>query len=145
MTLIPMEDHGNAPGGSTERTQEQMFEAELSAFESVPEVNHDAEAESIAKFTPAKSSEGAATDDFATLEERVLRAVRLVREERVARKAAETRCAALEAEMARQTPRQQQLAQEMELLRREREQVKLRVERLLEQLDALEQSEAQSN
>ncbi len=77
-------------------------------------------------------------DEFSALEERVLRAVKLIREERAGRQAAEARCAALEAELAQQSPRQQQLSQEMESMRSEREQVKQRVERLLEQLDGME-------
>ena len=80
-------------------------------------------------------------NDFTALEERVLRAVNVVRSERHARIAAEERAATLETELAQlqsETPAVELLRQEVESLRVEREQVRLRVERLLSQLDALE-------
>ena len=86
--------------------------------------------------------------DFAALEERVLRAVHLVRRERQARLAAEQnaetlhgRVLALESELGKSmviATQLEQLQQEMQALRGEREQVRQRVERLLGQLDALE-------
>ena len=96
------------------------------------------------------------SDDFAGLEERVLRAVNPVRRERLSRTeaegrvalveeraaAAEARVSALEAQIEAQSLQQNplisQLQQEVDSLRTEREQVRLRVERLLSQLDALE-------
>ncbi|WP_263349913.1 hypothetical protein [Acidicapsa acidisoli] len=77
-------------------------------------------------------------DDFAALEERVFRAVNLVRNERQARAAAEERAVALEAQLAVEHPAVERLQQEVDSLRIEREQVRQRVERLLSQLDALE-------
>jgi len=77
-------------------------------------------------------------DDFAALEERVFRAVNLVRNERQTRAAAEERAAALEARLAVEHPAVERLQQEVDSLRIEREQVRQRVERLLSQLDALE-------
>ncbi|HLI03517.1 MAG TPA: hypothetical protein VKU93_04515 [Terracidiphilus sp.] len=77
-------------------------------------------------------------DDFSALEERVLRAVALVRRERQARLAAEERAARLEAQLAEQTPRLEQMEGEVAALRAERDTVRQRVERLLSQLDALE-------
>jgi uncharacterized coiled-coil protein SlyX len=77
-------------------------------------------------------------DDFSALEERVLRAVALVRRERQARLAAEERAARLEAQLAEQTPRLEQMEGEVAALRAERDTVRQRVERLLAQLDALE-------
>jgi hypothetical protein len=80
-------------------------------------------------------------DDFAALEDRVLRAVSLVRSERQARIAAEERAASMEAQLhtlEAQSPILDRLVQEVESLRAEREQVRQRVERLLGQLDALE-------
>jgi hypothetical protein len=86
--------------------------------------------------------------DFAALEERVLRAVHLVRRERQARLAAEQnaevlhgRVLALESELGQSqaiSGQLEQLQQEADSLRAEREQVRQRVERLLGQLDALE-------
>jgi hypothetical protein len=77
-------------------------------------------------------------DDFAALEERVLRAVKLVRHEREARTAAEERSLALEGQLQAQNPAIDRLQKEVDSLRSEREQVRQRVERLLSQLDALE-------
>jgi FtsZ-binding cell division protein ZapB len=77
-------------------------------------------------------------DDFTALEERILRAVSLVRRERQARVAAEERTALLEVEVQAQIPAIERLQQEVDSLRAEREQVRQRVERLLGQLDAME-------
>jgi len=77
-------------------------------------------------------------DDFSALEERVLRAVNLVRRERQARLAAEERLLLLESQALAHTPALEQLQREVEALRAERDQVRQRVERLLSQLDALE-------
>jgi regulator of replication initiation timing len=87
-------------------------------------------------------------NDFSALEERVLRAVSLVRSERQARIAAEERASSLETQLhsleaqiqqiEAQSPILERLVQEVESLRIEREQVRQRVERLLGQLDALE-------
>jgi uncharacterized coiled-coil protein SlyX len=77
-------------------------------------------------------------DDFSALEERVLRAVNLVKRERLARSEAEDRAAKAEAKLAEQAPVADSLQNEVTALRAEREQVRQRVERLLSQLDALE-------
>jgi hypothetical protein len=80
-------------------------------------------------------------DDFAALEERVLRTVSLVGRERQARIAAEERVLALEARLIQLQGENsviERLQLEVDSLRVEREQVRLRVERLLGQLDALE-------
>jgi hypothetical protein len=79
--------------------------------------------------------------DFTALEERVLRAVSLVRREREARIAAEERAVVLEGRVAGlqlESAEIDRLKEEIEALRAEREQVRLRVERLLGQLDLLE-------
>ena len=79
--------------------------------------------------------------DFTALEERVLRAVSLVRREREGRIAAEERAVVLESRVAGlqlESAEIERLKEEIELLRAEREQVRLRVERLLGQLDSLE-------
>lgn len=77
-------------------------------------------------------------DDFSALEERILRAVELVKHERQARLAAETRAAQAEAELREQAPRMEQLQSDLHALQAERESVRRRVETLLAQLDALE-------
>jgi transposase len=76
--------------------------------------------------------------DFSALEERIVRAVELVKRERNARTAADERAARAEAQLAEQGPVVEQLQQEIRSLRAERDQVRQRVERLLSQLDALE-------
>lgn len=77
-------------------------------------------------------------DEFAALEERVLRAVNLVKRERLARTEAEERAARLESELALQTEVTKKQSSEVESLRAERETVRQRVEKLLAQLDELE-------
>ncbi len=98
-------------------------------------------------------------DDFSALEERVRRAVDVVKRERQARMAAEARAAELEARVTQaetrqadfaaraslaeaqlqtQSPVVEQLQSELTALRTERDQVRQRVERLLKQLDVLE-------
>lgn len=77
-------------------------------------------------------------DEFAALEERVLRAVNLVKRERVARTSAEEQATQAEAKLAEQSLRAEQLQGEVNTLRAERDHVRQRVERLLSQLDALE-------
>jgi uncharacterized coiled-coil protein SlyX len=76
--------------------------------------------------------------DFSALEERVVRAVELVKRERQARAAAEERAAKAESQLGEQGPVVDQLRQEVRSLRAERDQVRQRVERLLAQLDSLE-------
>jgi hypothetical protein len=77
-------------------------------------------------------------DEFAALEERVQRAVNLVKRERQSRAAAEERAALAEAQLREQGPLVEHLQNELNVLRAERDHVRQRVERLLGQLDALE-------
>jgi hypothetical protein len=77
-------------------------------------------------------------DDFSALEERVLRAVELVKRERLSRAAAEQRATEAELQLHEQAPQVEHLQKEVNALRSERDYVKQRVERLLGQLDALE-------
>jgi FtsZ-binding cell division protein ZapB len=77
-------------------------------------------------------------DDFSALEERVLRAVELVKRERLARGAAEERAARIEEQLNEQAPLVESLQKEVNALRTERDYVRQRVERLLGQLDGLE-------
>jgi chromosome segregation ATPase len=76
--------------------------------------------------------------DFSALEERVVRAVEVVKRERQARTAAEERAGKAEAQLGEQGPVVEQLREEVRTLRTERDQVRQRVERLLAQLDSLE-------
>jgi len=77
-------------------------------------------------------------DDFSALEERILRAVDLVKRSRAANAAAEDRAAKAEAQLREQMPLVEQLQTEVNALRAERDHVRQRVERLLAQLDSLE-------
>lgn len=91
-------------------------------------------------------------DEFSALEERILRAVNLVKRERLAKTAAEERATAAETRVAEQIQNVENLnrerdelqkesanlQREIDTLRSERDQVRQRVERLLSQLDALE-------
>jgi FtsZ-binding cell division protein ZapB len=77
-------------------------------------------------------------DDFSALEERIVRAVEMVKRERLARAEAEKRADAADARLREAAPLTENLQKEVSALRGEREQVRQRVERLLSQLDALE-------
>ena len=77
-------------------------------------------------------------DEFSALEERVLRTVSLVKQERQARAAAEERANAAEDQLGKHAPEMDRLQAEIQTLRTERGHVRQRVERLLAQLDALE-------
>ena len=77
-------------------------------------------------------------DDFSALEQRIVRAVEMVKRERQARIAAEERAAHVESQLDDQAPRIEQLEKELHALKGERDHVRQRVERLLGQLDALE-------
>src|ERR1035438_6569513 len=105
------------------------------------------ESETVAEAQPEQhpkqeASEPAAlalsVDDFSALEDRILRAVELVKRERLARAAAEERAAQFTAQLREQAPLVEQLQKELTALRAERDHVRQRVERLLAQLDALE-------
>jgi len=77
-------------------------------------------------------------NDFTALEERILRAVEVVRRERQARAAADERAGRAEAQLSQLSTHLEQSEKELGLLRAERDQVRERVDRLLGQLDALE-------
>jgi hypothetical protein len=77
-------------------------------------------------------------DEFSALEERILRAVNLVKRERLARAAAEERATQADAQLREQAPLVENLQKELSALRAERDHVRQRVERLLTQLDAIE-------
>jgi hypothetical protein len=74
-------------------------------------------------------------DDFGALEQRVLRAVELVKTERAARTQAEQNVERLQREAEEQAVVQAQAQEQLRTLEQEREQVRQRVERLLKQLD----------
>jgi len=96
------------------------------------------EPQSIEASSPEPAALTLSIDDFSALEERVVRAVELVKRERMGRAAAEERAARAESQLTEQGPIVDQMKQEIRTLRTERDQVRQRVERLLSQLDALE-------
>ena len=87
---------------------------------------------------PEPSGMPAALDDFSALEQRVLRAVDLVKSERAARAQAESTASHLQSELETQGAQLEQTREQVNALERERDHVRQRVERLLAQLDALE-------
>jgi septal ring factor EnvC (AmiA/AmiB activator) len=104
-----------------------------------PEVAVEAQSEEHLWKAPAEPGALAVSaDDFSALEERIKRAVELVKRERQARAEAEERAAKAEEKLRAQAPVVEQLQSELSALRAERDQVRQRVERLLTQLDALE-------
>ena len=128
-----------------EVTAESEFLPEIVEVEEAHEPATDMESE------PAPAL-ALSVDEFAALEERVLRAVNLVKRERMARLAAEEHAQQLEARLAEHAGQLnqhaaqltenlahvEQLQSEVKSLRNERDHVRQRVERLLSQLDALE-------
>jgi hypothetical protein len=106
--------------------------------EQVAEPVAEAIAEPVAVPIADANAVTLSVDEFAALEERVLRTVNLVKFERQARATAEERAARAELELRGQAPLAEQLQKEISTLREERAQVRQRVERILSQLDALE-------
>ena len=76
--------------------------------------------------------------DFSALEDRVARAVSLVKSERQARAAAEHRITDLDGQLTEQRDLVRTLQEEIHGLNAERDQIRQRVEKLLGQLDTLE-------
>ena len=118
---------------------EFSWEAEQQHQPPATEPAHESD-QSSADATVSLSAE-----DFTALEERIMRAVELVRRERQLRAEAEARAAQAEARVEHaDTERREQMAatddlsKELAALRAERNEVRERVERLLSQLDALE-------
>jgi hypothetical protein len=104
-----------------------------------PETAEEAQSEQPPKQEAAEPETLALSlDDFTALEDRILRAVNLVKRERLARAEAEERALRAEAQLHEQTPMLDHLQSELNALRGERDHVRQRVERLLAQLDALE-------
>ncbi|MGD0829439.1 MAG: hypothetical protein ABR907_00755 [Terracidiphilus sp.] len=112
--------------------------AEESTSESVSEATSEAASDASAEAKSESSDLTLSMDDFTALEDRIHRAVNLVKWERQARSTAEERAATAEAQLREQAPLAENLQKEVSALRGEREQVRQRVERLLSQMDALE-------
>jgi uncharacterized coiled-coil DUF342 family protein len=90
------------------------------------------------------ASEGISLDEFQALEQKVLRAVEIVRREREARAAAEAESAELREQVRALTEQLDALAAssntaqgQITTLNQEREAVRLRVEKMMQQIDEL--------
>ena len=76
-------------------------------------------------------------DEFQALEQKVLRAVEIVRREREARAAAEAEAAALREQLDQLTSASNTAQTQITSMNQERDQVRLRVEKMLQQMDEL--------
>jgi chromosome segregation ATPase len=76
-------------------------------------------------------------DEFQALEQKVLRAVEIVKREREARAAAEAEVTELRQQLAAQQSASTAAESELNTLAKEREAVRQRVEKMLEQMDEL--------
>ncbi len=76
-------------------------------------------------------------DEFQALEQKVLRAVEIVRREREARAAAEAENAALREQLEALTTEKDSAQGQIAMLNQERESVRLRVEKMMSQIDEL--------
>jgi chromosome segregation ATPase len=76
-------------------------------------------------------------DEFQALEQKVLKAVEIVKREREARAAAEAEVATLRAQLAEQQTLAAMTETELTTLTKEREAVRHRVEKMLQQMDEL--------
>ena len=76
-------------------------------------------------------------DEFQALEQKVLRAVEIVKREREARAAAEAEVASLREQLATYQSNARAVETELTTLNKERDQVRLRVEKMLQQMDEL--------
>lgn len=119
-----------------EEVQQQAAQPESAPLEEQASEQFQPQSESPAEAQPAAVALSA--DEFSALEERILRAVDLVKRERTARVAAEERATEAEAKLGNQADAVEELQKEVNGLRAERDQVRQRVERLLSELDALE-------
>jgi chromosome segregation ATPase len=82
-------------------------------------------------------SPGISADEFQALEQKVLRAVEIVKREREARAAAEAEVATLREQLAAIESNARAVESELNILNKERDQVRLRVEKMLQQMDEL--------
>jgi hypothetical protein len=83
------------------------------------------------------SSSTISVDEFQALEQKVLRAVEIVKREREARAAAETEVASLREQLATYQSNARAVETELTTLNKERDAVRLRVEKMLQQIDEL--------
>jgi predicted nucleic acid-binding Zn-ribbon protein len=82
-------------------------------------------------------SSGVSVDEFQALEQKVLRAVAIVKQEREARAVAEAEAATLREQLAAQQERVKAVETQVAALNEDRDAVRLRVEKMLQQMDEL--------
>ncbi len=82
-------------------------------------------------------SSGISADEFQALEQKVLRAVEIVKREREARAVAEAEVASLREQLAIYQSNTRTVEAELNTLIKERDAVRLRVEKMLQQMDEL--------
>jgi hypothetical protein len=88
-------------------------------------------------MSTSTNSPSISADEFQALEQKVLRAVEIVKREREARAAAEAEVASLREQLAAQQTAASANESELNTLNKEREAVRLRVEKMLQQMDEL--------
>ena len=88
-------------------------------------------------MSTSTTSQSISADEFQALEQKVLRAVEIVKREREARAAAEAEVVSLKAQLADQQSLSAMAETELTTLTKERESVRLRVEKMLQQMDEL--------
>jgi len=81
-------------------------------------------------------------DDFHALEEKIYRTIELLKEAREAKAAAERTAARLREQLEGRDGQTESLRAEVVALRREREEVRTRVEKMLKHIEALTQEES---
>jgi chromosome segregation ATPase len=81
-------------------------------------------------------------DDFHALEEKIYRTIELLKEAREAKAAAERSAARLREQLEGRDTQTEALRAEVVALRREREEVRTRVEKMLKQIETLTQEES---
>jgi uncharacterized coiled-coil DUF342 family protein len=87
--------------------------------------------------TTSENESSISAGEFQALEQKVLRAVELIKTEREARVAAEAELAQLRAQFDSHATRNNVVEDELATLRQERDAVRKRVEKMLHQLDEL--------
>lgn len=88
-------------------------------------------------YSKSMSTSTVSVDEFQALEQKVLRAVEIVKREREARATAEAELATLRSQLAEQQTLANMAESEITTLTREREAVRQRVEKMLQQMDEL--------
>jgi uncharacterized coiled-coil DUF342 family protein len=83
------------------------------------------------------STAAISVDEFQALEQKVLRAVEIVKRERQARAAAEAEVVSLREQLATQSGLTDETNTELQVLQKERSDVRQRVEKMLAQMDEL--------